>query len=81
VKFTTLLQTGVAGGTQGEHRLFRTFHNGRCYEIGTSLTTLSTGGFDKEDYESGRVKHFDEADKNKVRSVLRAIADSFRFLK
>ena len=80
VKFATLSRSGVAAGTASGIQLFRTFHNGKCYELGTSVS-ISAGGYMKEDYETGRIKHFTEADQKRVRTALDGIVRTFRFLK
>ncbi|HKN33901.1 MAG TPA: hypothetical protein VJX16_11735 [Terriglobales bacterium] len=80
VGFSTLSRDGVAAGTVSDVRFFRTFHKGKCYELGTALS-ISAGGYVKEDYESGRVTHFTDADRKKVEAVLNDIVRTFRFLK
>jgi len=79
-KFATWFVGGAAGGTTSHIEFFRTFHNGKCYQLGTSVSISSTG-YGKEDYESGRLKHFTAADEEKVRAVLDGIVKTFRFLK
>lgn len=80
VKFATLSRSGVAAGTTSDIQLFRTFHAGKCYELGSSLS-IAAGGYTKEDYEVGRIKHFTLADQKDLRAVLDGIVRTFRFLK
>jgi hypothetical protein len=80
VKFSTLVRDGVATGTAYHIRLFRTFHRGKCYELGAELS-ISAGGYDKEDYETGRITHFTDADQKQVQAVWDGIIRTFRFLK
>jgi hypothetical protein len=80
VKFATWSRGGAAGGTSSEFQFFRTFHKGKCYELGTDVS-ISYDGWGKEEYESGKIKHFTAAEQKKVRGVLDAIVRTFRFLK
>ncbi len=79
VKFTTLSLVGAALGTTHFSRLFRTFHDGKCYELVTDLSRISSG-YEKNDYVRGRIKHFSKADEKRVRAVLNSMVASFRFL-
>ncbi|HEV8523631.1 MAG TPA: hypothetical protein VGQ71_03965 [Terriglobales bacterium] len=80
VKFATVSFWGAAGGTSDQVQLFRTFHHGKCYELGAAWS-IASSGYEKEDYESGRVKHFTKASQKKIRAALNAIVKGFHFLK
>jgi hypothetical protein len=55
--------------------LYRTFYQGRCYELSISLATNSFGSFDP-----GTVREFTSNDDQRVRRELTTILDSFRFV-
>ncbi len=61
----------TSGGQNGP--AYRTFHNGKCYELGTQ-TVISRA------YDSGTVKQFTK-DRSEVEGRLRQALNSFVFLK
>jgi hypothetical protein len=54
---------------------YRTFHNGKCYELGFQ-TVMS-----RAEYDQGTVKEFTKKDQSEVEGHLRTALDSFVFLK
>jgi hypothetical protein len=54
---------------------YRTFHNGKCYELGIQ-TVIS-----RADYDAGTVKEFTKKDLSEVEGRLRQVLNSFVFLK
>lgn len=54
---------------------YRTFHNGKCYELGIQNV------FSRAEYDPGTVKEFTKKDWSEVERHLRQALDSFAFLK
>jgi hypothetical protein len=63
----------AGGGQSGP--AYRTFHNGKCYELGIQ-TVIS-----RAEYDPGTVKDFTQKDRSEVESRLRQALNSFVFLK
>jgi hypothetical protein len=63
----------TSGGQSGP--AYRTFHNGKCYELGIQTVTS------RAEYDPGTVKEFTEQDQSEVTGRLRQALDSFVFLK
>jgi hypothetical protein len=63
----------AGGGQYGP--AYRTFHNGKCYELGVQ-TTIS-----RAEYEPGTVKEFTKKDRSTVEERLKQALNSFVFLK
>ncbi len=79
IRFAELIRRGAAAGTVGDSRLLRTFHDGKCYELGTGVAWSDT--CESSDLQSGRVKPFTQADRKRVDALLESIVNSFRFLR
>jgi len=54
---------------------YRTFHNGKCYELGIQNV------FSRAEYDPGTVKEFTKKDSSEVERRLRQALNSFVFLK
>jgi hypothetical protein len=67
---------GAALGHLDENRFYRTFHNGRCYELSTNITWTSWAAF-----PPGTVKRFTEKDEKQVFQTLKQILDSFELVR
>jgi hypothetical protein len=63
----------TSGGQSGP--AYRTFHNGKCYELGIQ-TAIS-----RAEYDPGTVKEFTKKDRSEVEGRLRQSLNSFVFLK
>ncbi len=55
--------------------LYRTFHKGKCYQLGINLGTADAGTFDPP------ARAFTDADRHEVTGTLEQARQSFRFLK
>ncbi|MBV9072743.1 MAG: energy transducer TonB [Acidobacteria bacterium] len=75
--FARIRWGGAAAGTESDTELLRTFHNGKCYELGISVAVV--GAYDPQDYASGRINRFTEADRQLVWKELQQAVQSFRF--
>jgi hypothetical protein len=64
------------GNSLDEH-LYRTFHQGKCYELGIQTATSTRG----EDDPAGTIKEFTKKDSDEVQGRLKHAVHSFRFLK
>jgi hypothetical protein len=64
---------GGLGHAMGED-VYRTFHNGKCYDLEVRITEASFANFDP-----GTIREF--KDSEKVSAELRSVLVSFRFLK
>ncbi len=73
VKFWVIHTGGVATGNTIDQQVYRTFHNGVCYELGINLS-----GVNPMQYDPPYPKYYDV---EKVQSPLRQVLESFRFLK
>jgi hypothetical protein len=63
----------TGGGQSGP--AYRTFHNGKCYELGIQNV------FSRAEYDPGTVKEFTKKDSSEVEARLRQAFNSFVFLK
>ena len=63
-----------AGGSQSG-RVYRAFHDDRCYELGIQIA------ISRAEYDPGTVKEFTEQDRSKVELRLTQALNSFVFLK
>ena len=63
----------TSGGQSGP--AYRTFHNGKCYELGIQNV------FSRAEYDPGTVKEFTKKDSSEVEGRLRQALNSFAFLK
>ena len=63
----------TSGGKSGP--AYRTFHNGKCYELGIQNV------FSRAEYDPGTVKEFTKKDSSEVEGRLRQALNSFAFLK
>lgn len=75
--FARVTWGGAATGTESDVELFRAFHDGKCYELGTEISVI--GAYDPEDYASGRVKRFTQSDEEHVRRDLQLVLHTFLF--
>ena len=76
VKFIKGAAGGAAAGNQNEDLIYRTFHNGTCFEIRQRITTNSSD----VNTVNGGVKSFTENDKNKITKLFDQILSTFKFL-
>lgn len=72
VVFTVVETDGVAAGNLIDGHIYRTFHNGKCYELDIRIAFSNIAN-----YEPGAVKSFDL---DKVQRTLKAVVPSFTFL-
>ena len=64
---------GAAAGNIIDGYVYRSFHNGRCYELDIRIATSNSGNSDP-----GTVKNFDY---EKVHRTLKTVLESFKFLR
>jgi hypothetical protein len=64
---------GVAMGNFIDGHVYRTFHNGKCYELDVRIASSNIAN-----YEPGTVKSFDS---DEVQRALKAVVASFTFLR
>lgn len=64
---------GMGHGLSG--RAYKAFHNGQCYQLAIRVAFASLGGS-----TPGTIKEFTPRDEEKVRSTLKRILTSFKFL-
>jgi hypothetical protein len=64
---------GMGHGLSG--RTYKAFHNGQCYQLAIRIAFASSGGS-----TPGTIKEFTPEDEEKVRSTLKKILTSFKFL-
>ena len=64
-----------AGGGQGG-RAYRTFHDGRCYELGIQTASGNSGA-----YDPGTIEEWTRRDNDTVQKFLNQPLHSFKFLK
>ena len=41
IQYHVMVSDGVASGQGGDDYVYRTFHNGRCYELNTMIVTFN----------------------------------------
>jgi hypothetical protein len=63
----------AGGGQSGP--AYRTFHDGKCYELGIQTV------FSRAEYDLGSVKEFTQKDRSEVEGRLRQALNSFVFMK
>ena len=73
VRFKVTETDGVGLGNFIDDDVYRTFHNGKCYELDVRIASSKV-----EDYEPGKVKSFDS---DQVQRALKAVLASFAFLR
>jgi hypothetical protein len=74
VVFKSVLQTEGAMSHSYRTYFYRTFHNGRCYDLELFLATVNAGVFDA----SERPKDFTEADERKVVNNFKRMLNTLR---
>lgn len=74
VKFKVAGEGDAAMSHQMRGTLYRTFHNGICYELEKRINTSSF-----EVYESGTIDRFTDTEEQEVQASLDSILQSFRF--
>jgi hypothetical protein len=74
VTFKSVLQTEGAMSHSYRTYFYRTFHNGRCYDLELFLATVNAGVFDAAE----RPKEFTDADERKVVNNFKRMLDTLR---
>ncbi len=72
VNFKVTEIDGVQTGNLLHGYVYRTFHNGQCYELDLRIASSNIAN-----YQPGTVRNFDS---EKVRRALKVVLDSFKFL-
>ncbi len=73
----SIFEIGQGGMNQGvEVELYRTFHNGKCYQLGVNFATAN----DPQDFDPP-IRTLTEKDENEINGRLKEALKSFRFLK
>lgn len=71
-----VFETGAGGMNQDtEADIYRTFHEGKCYQLGVNRATIQDGVFDPP------VRELSDADWREINGTLEQARKSFRFLK
>jgi hypothetical protein len=73
ITFKVAESDGVAAGNFIDGKVYRTFHDGKCYELDIRIASSNIAN-----YEPGAVKSFDL---DKVQRMLKPAVASFTFLK
>jgi hypothetical protein len=73
VMFKVVKTDGVAAGNYLDGYVYRAFHDGKCYELDMRIALSNIAN-----YEPGTVKNFDL---EKVKRTLKAVVDSFTFVR
>jgi len=76
IKFRTVNCGEVGLGSSYYTELYRTCHEGTCYELDVMIATSEYAN-----YDPGTIKRFTAKDCNRVRGRLKRMVDTFRFLK
>jgi hypothetical protein len=76
VRFAHGTNEGVAAGHSNQSDQYRTFHQGRCYELAINLSETSFAAL-----EPGAVREFTSKNRSKVHAELTKVLKTFKFLR